>query len=133
MAVEDSKAPSEIASEDLDFPTATRRAGYAPPLAEGPTPQVQQVQLNDGSVVRYTWYRFVDQPALAALGLDLDQKSALQSLVEQIHREWDSNAEFMKPPSEGALVKIQDEVIVQPPVNGAVGWVPVVISQTAAD
>ena len=133
LAVEDSKAPSEIVSEDLGFPSATRRAGYAPPLAEGPAPQVQQVQLNDGSVVRYTWYRFVDQPALAALGLDPDQKSALQSLVEQIHREWDSNAEFMKPPSEGALVKIQDEVIVQPPVNGEVGWVPVVISQTAAD
>ena len=94
---------------------------------------MQQALLNDGSVVRYTWYRFVEQPAVVALDLDETQKAALQSLVEQIHRQWGPNAEFMKPPSEGGLAKIQTEVIVKPPAGAEVGWVPVVISQTAAD
>ena len=132
LAVDRSDSPSEITSVDLGFPGASRRSGYAPPLADGPVPRVQQVALNDGSVVRYTWYRFVEQPAIVALGLNESQQMALQSLVEQVHRQWDANSEFMKPPSEGDLVNIQNEVIVQPPAGAEVGWVPVVISQTAA-
>ena len=133
LAVDRSDSPSEITSVNLGFPGATRKSGYAPPLADGPAPRVQQALLNDGSVVRYTWYRFVEQPAVVALDLDDTQKAALQSLVEQIHRQWGPNAEFMKPPSEGGLAKIQTEVIVKPPAGAEVGWVPVVISQTAAD
>ena len=41
----------------------------------GPSPRVSVVTLNDGSVVRYTWYRFVDQPAIAALGLSESQRA----------------------------------------------------------
>lgn len=132
LAVDRSDSPSEMTSTDLVFPGAIRRSGYAPPLADGPAPRVQQALLNDGSVVRYTWYRFVEQPAVVALDLDDAQKAGLQSLVEQIHRQWGPNAIFMMPPSEGDLARIQTEVIVAPPTGAEVGWVPVVISQTAA-
>tara|TARA_B100000131_G_scaffold220711_1_gene212184 strand:- start:761 stop:1045 length:285 start_codon:yes stop_codon:yes gene_type:complete len=93
---------------------------------------VSVVTLNDGSVVRYTWYRFVDQPAIAALDLSESQKERLQGLAERIHAQWNQQAVFIQPPSAGNLVQVQDEVLVNPPKGAEVGWVPVVISQTVA-
>ena len=131
-ATDGTGSPSEMDSTEARFPSAARRTGYAPSLEDGPAPQVREVQLNDGSVLRYTWYRFVDQPALAALGLTAKQKTDLQTIVEQIHTEWGQQTEFIKPPSRGDLVELQQEVLVEPPAGAEVGWVPVVISQTAA-
>ena len=131
-ATDGTGSPSELDSTEARFPSAARRTGYAPSLNEGPAPQVREVQLNDGSILRYTWYRFVDQPALAALALTAKQKTDLQTIVEQIHTEWGQQTEFIKPPSQGDLVELQQEVLVEPPAGAEVGWVPVVISQTAA-
>ena len=131
-ATDGTGAPSEMDSTEARFPSAARRTGYAPALEDGPAPQVREVQLNDGSVLRYTWYRFVDQPALAALDLTAKQKTDLQTIVEQIHTEGGQQTEFIEPPSQGNLVELQQEVLVEPPAGAEVGWVPVVISQTAA-
>ncbi|HJL99849.1 MAG TPA: hypothetical protein QF846_09435 [Acidimicrobiales bacterium] len=131
-ATDGTGSPSQLNSTEARFPSAARKTGYAPSLEDGPEPQVREVQLNDGSVLRYTWYRFVDQPALAALGLTTKQKTDLQAIVERIHTQWGQQTEFIKPPSQGDLVELQQEVLVQPPTGAEVGWVPVVISQTAA-
>jgi hypothetical protein len=131
-ATDGTESPSQLDSTGARFPSAARKTGYAPSLEDGPAPQVREVQLNDGSVLRYTWYRFVDQPALAALGLTTKQKTDLQAIVERIHTQWGQQTEFIKPPSQGDLVELQQEVLVQPPTGAEVGWVPVVISQTAA-
>ena len=127
-----SNSPSELNTTQSNFPTARRRSGYAPLLDNGPAPQVREVRLNDGSVLRYTWYRFVDQPAIEALDLTTKQQTDLQSVVERIHTQWGEQTEFIKPPSQGELVELQQELIVEPPPGAEVGWVPVVISQTAA-
>ena len=132
-ATDGTGSPSQLDSTGARFPSAARKTGYAPSLEDGPAPQVREVQLNDGSVLRYTWYRFVDQPALAALGLTTKQKTDLQTVVEQIHTQWGQQTEFIKPPSQGDLVELQQEVLVEPPTGAEVGWVPVVISQTAAE
>ncbi len=131
-ATDGTGSPSQLDSTEARFPSAARKSGYAPSLEDGPEPQVREVQLNDGSVLRYTWYRFVDQPALAALGLTTKQKTDLQAIVERIHTQWGQQTEFIKPPSQGDLVELQQEVLVEPPTGAEVGWVPVVISQTAA-
>ena len=132
-AGDETDAPTQLGSVDAIFPSAVRRTGYAPDLDDGPAPQVREVKLNDGSLLRYTWYRFVDQPALAALGLTTKQKAALQSIVERIHSQWGQQTEFIKPPSQGELAELQHELLVQPPPGAEAGWVPVVISQTAAE
>ena len=129
--VDTSEAPSQLQIPS-PFAPATRKSGYAPPLDDGPLPRVSVVTLNDGSVVRYTWYRFVDQPAIAALGLGESQKERLQDAAERIHAQWNQQAIFIEPPSEGTLVEVQGEVLVTPPKGAEVGWVPVVISQTAS-
>ena len=129
--VDTSEAPPQL-QVPSPFASATRKSGYAPPLDDGPLPRVSVVTLNDGSVVRYTWYRFVDQPAIAALGLSESQKERLQDAVERIHAQWNQQAIFIQPPSEGTLVEVQGEVLVTPPRGAEVGWVPVVISQTAS-
>ena len=129
--VDTSEAPSQLQIPS-PFAPATRKSGYAPPLDDGPLPRVSVVTLNDGSVVRYTWYRFVDQPAIAALGLSESQKERLQDAAERIHAQWNQQAIFIQPPSEGTLVEVQGEVLVTPPKGAEVGWVPVVISQTAS-
>ena len=129
--VDTSESPSELQIPS-PFASATRKSGYAPPLDDGPLPRVSVVTLNDGSVVRYTWYRFVDQPAIAALGLSESQKERLQDAAERIHAQWNQQAIFIQPPSEGTLVEVQGEVLVTPPKGAEVGWVPVVISQTAS-
>ncbi len=129
--VDTSEAPPQL-QVPSPFASATRKSGYAPPLDDGPLPRVSVVTLNDGSVVRYTWYRFVDQPAIAALGLSESQKERLQGAAERIHAQWNQQAIFIQPPSEGTLVEVQGEVLVTPPKGAEVGWVPVVISQTAS-
>lgn len=132
-AVDGAESPSQLDSTQAVFPAAVRKTGYAPSLDNGLAPQVREVHLNDGSVLRYTWYRFVDQPALAVLGLSAKQKTDLQAIVERIHAQWGHQTEFIRPPSQGELVELQQEVLVEPPAGAEVGWVPVVISQTAAE
>tara|TARA_B100002052_G_scaffold108670_1_gene100190 strand:+ start:210 stop:1046 length:837 start_codon:yes stop_codon:yes gene_type:complete len=129
--VDASESPTQL-QIPAPFARSARQSGYAPPLDNGPLPQVRTANLNDGSVVRYTWYRFVDQPAIAALGLSESQKERLQGLAERIHAQWNQQAVFIQPPSAGNLVQVQDEVLVNPPKGAEVGWVPVVISQTVA-
>jgi len=129
--VDTSESPSQLQIPS-PFAAAARQSGYAPPLDDGPLPRVSVVTLNDGSVVRYTWYRFVDQPAIAALSLSESQKERLQDAAERIHAQWNQQAIFIQPPSEGTLVEVQGEVLVTPPKGAEVGWVPVVISQTAS-
>ena len=53
-------------------------------IAAGPF----EVELVDGSIVTYSWYRFIDQPVLKHLNWDQKERNRLQSVVEKIHSEW---------------------------------------------
>ncbi len=86
--------------------------------------------LDDGSVVDYVWYRFVDQPAIARLGLDANQRAELQRFVEGLHRESGLNGVSVAPPAgDGHLATIDPGAIVTPPEGLTAGFVPIVIRQ----
>jgi hypothetical protein len=87
------------------------------------------IQLTDKSLVTYYWYRFADQPALQESTLTDGEKEKLQQLVENIHRFWTPEKEYMPAPASGALVSVDDAIIVTPPPGLEVGYVPIVTRQ----
>ena len=86
-------------------------------------------QLNDGSTVTYVWYKFINQPAIAQLELDQDTLQNLQSLVEKMHTQYGLNGPTIAPPSLGNLIGLDNALIVTPPPNLSVGYVPIAIGQ----
>jgi hypothetical protein len=85
--------------------------------------------LADGSKVTYAWYRFVDQPALQNLGLSDAQKAGLQAFVERLHAGWPITSDYMPPPTTGVLATLDPALLVKPPRDQAVGYVPIVTRQ----
>ena len=88
-------------------------------------------RLADGSVVTYSWYRFVDQPSFQQYHWGADKKAKLQALVEKLHANWPIDREYMAPPTTGKLVALDDALIVTPPAGLEVGYVPIVTRQSA--
>jgi hypothetical protein len=85
-------------------------------------------QLNDGSVVEYRWYKFVDQPALQRFELNETEKAALQSAVIKMQTDW-AKAPMMANPSKGNLVSFDEGLLASPPKGLEYGYVPIVIKQ----
>jgi hypothetical protein len=54
----------------------------------GPVRGPFQVRLADGSLVTYSWYRFVDQPSFQQYAWNEVKKAKLQAFVEKIHAAW---------------------------------------------
>jgi hypothetical protein len=91
--------------------------------------------LADGSQVIYYWYRFIDQPSLQQYReVWTDSiKTAMQSLVEKIHKNWTTDKQYMPLPTNGkSLVPIDPALIVEPPSGFEIGYVPIVTCQEAA-
>jgi hypothetical protein len=91
--------------------------------------------LDDGSVVRYRWYRFTDQPVFWNLknefpDLYSDAKlQELQETIEMMHQKWDGSVNLLeRPASTDAfhLAEIDHGLIVEPPAGKEIGWVPIV-------
>ncbi|MBX2873909.1 MAG: hypothetical protein KTR30_17470 [Saprospiraceae bacterium] len=97
----------------------------------GPASGPYETTLNDGSVVTYCWYRFIDQPVFSQFNWTEEKKSALQSLIEKIHAEWPIDRDYMPKQTFGDLVSIDDNLIVTPPDGLEVGYVPIVVKQTS--
>jgi hypothetical protein len=87
--------------------------------------------LSDGSSVTYAWYRFVDQPSVRALGWSEEEQKAVQALVERLHVQWAAGSEYLPAPNRGKLVELDGALRVIPPEGFEVGYVPVVLGQTA--
>jgi hypothetical protein len=85
-------------------------------------------QLNDGSVVEYRWYKFVDQPALQRFELNETEKSALQSAVIKMQKDW-AKSPMMANPSKGNLVSFDVGMLASPPKGLEYGYVPIVVKQ----
>ena len=90
-----------------------------------------QVHPGDGSVVTYYWYRFADQPALMNADLTDHEREELQTRVENIHRNWTKEREYLPPPAIGKLAEIDPAMIVTPPKGLEAGYVPIVTRQAA--
>ena len=103
---------------------------------EGCDPEIHESVLDDGSKIKYRWYRFKDQPSFKYLKIDYpdiytdEYLDLVQSRVEQMHKEWGPNQEFIANPEtleNFHLVELDNGSVVQPPVGKEVGWVPIVL------
>ena len=60
-----------------------------------------KTKLSDGSNVTYVWYKFINQPAISKLNIDLESKIKLQQLIEKFHRQYGTNGLTFADPSKG--------------------------------
>ena len=102
----------------------------------GCDPEVHETTLDDGSVVRYRWYRFSDQPVFYNMTREYPEAYSeakleqLQATIETMHQEWDGNVNLLERPSSTDafhLAEVDHGLIVDPPAGKEVGWVPIVI------
>ncbi len=103
----------------------------APGAEPGPKVGPFTARLADGSVVTYSWYRFVDQPSFQQYAWSEEKKAKLQAFVEKLHAHWPIDREYMAPPSRGTLVALDPALLVTPPKGLEVGYVPIVTRQSA--
>ena len=99
----------------------------------GPVAGPFQAHPGDGSVVTYYWYRFADQPALLNADLTDQEREAMQSRVEKLHRNWKKDREYLPPPARGKLAELDPSVLVTPPAGLEAGYVPIVTRQGAKE
>ncbi len=84
--------------------------------------------LNNGSVVDYVWYRFIDQPAIVNLGLSAADRAKLQTWAESVHAQG-LNGLTIAPPTSGQLASFDPGILVTPPAGLSRGYVPIAIGQ----
>jgi hypothetical protein len=133
-AIAAAEVPAETQLTTQEFKRAERGEPYTSPTVgawsvPGGTSGPFTVKLIDGSLVTYSWYRFVDQPSLQQYDWSAEKKAALQALVEKIHANWPINRNYMPPPSYGELAVLDPALIVTPPRGLEIGYVPIVTRQ----
>jgi len=99
----------------------------------GPVAGPFQAHPGDGSVVTYYWYRFADQPALLNADLTDEERENLQTRVENLHRNWKKDRDYLAPPTIGKLADIDPALIVTPPPGLELGYVPIATRQAAEE
>jgi hypothetical protein len=136
VAVAPRDVPVETQLLAQEFKLARLGAPYTSPTTgawsnPGASSEPFTVKLADGSVVTYSWYRFVDQPSIQQYEWSEQKKAKLQSFVEKIHATWPVDRDYMASPSRGALVTLDPALLVTPPKGMDVGYVPIVTRQSA--
>jgi hypothetical protein len=136
VAIGAADVPPETRLLAQQFTLAERGVPYTSPTTgvwsrPGPKSGPFTVKLADGSLVTYSWYRFVDQPSFQQYAWSEAKKAQLQALVENIHANWPIDRCYMAPPSHGSLVKLDPALLVTPPKGLEVGYVPIVTRQSA--
>ena len=137
-AVPLSAVPVETGLPAAEFPVARTDSAYESPdgpetvwSRPGPKAGPFKAKLADGSVVTYAWYRFVDQPSLAHADVDESEKLGLQTKVEKIHAHWTPALDYLPPPAAGKIVALDPALLVKPPKGMELGYVPIVLRQSA--
>jgi hypothetical protein len=133
-AIAAAELPPETQLATQEFKRADRGEPYtSPTVGAWSVPGAKSgpftVKLVDGSLVTYSWYRFVDQPSFQQYNWSAEKKAALQALVEKIHASWPIDRNYMPPPSHGELAALDPALIVMPPKGLEMGYVPIVTSQ----
>ncbi|MDH4240799.1 MAG: hypothetical protein OEW48_14670, partial [Phycisphaerae bacterium] len=138
VAVSAADVPPETQLLKREFKLAGRGEPYTSPTTgawsnPGPARGPFTAILADGSMVTYSWYRFVDQPSFQQYKWSDEKKAKLQSFVEKIHASWPIDRDYMAPPGRGILATLDPALIVTPPEGLEVGYVPIVTRQEDAD
>lgn len=136
VAVSPADVPAETGLLDKEFKVADRGAPYTSPTTgawthPGAKAGPFTVHLADGSVVTYSWYRFVDQPSFQQYAWSDAKKAKLQALVEKLHATWPTDRDYMAPLGHGSLVQLDPALLVTPPTGLEVGYVPIVTGQAS--
>jgi len=136
VAVAAADVPPETGLQKQEFQLAGRGEPYTSPTTgawsrSGPKSGPFTVKLADGSLVTYSWYRFVDQPSFKQYDWSEEKKAKLQAFVEKIHATWPIDRDYMVTPSRGTLVALDPALLVTPPKGLEVGYVPIVTRQSA--
>ena len=104
--------------------------------------QINETTLDDGSVISYRWYRFVDQPVFWNMKREHPEfytdayLSDLQATIETMHTQWDGTVNLLERPAnknQFHLAEIDHGLLVEPPTGKEVGWVPIVTQVTHPD
>jgi hypothetical protein len=138
VVISPGEVPAETGLHSQAFKLAEPGVPYTSPgkgawTQPGPRTGPFTVQLADGSLVTYSWYRFVDQPSLQQYDWNAEKKAKLQSFVEKLHATWPMDRDYMGPPTRGKLVSLDPALIVTPPRGLAIGYVPIVTRQVASN
>jgi hypothetical protein len=138
VAVSAADLPAETKLLSKEFKLAKPGSPYTSPAGgawgnPGPACGPFTVKLSDGSLVTYSWYRFVDQPSFQQYGWSDDKKAKLQSFVEKIHATWPIDRDYMAPPSSGTLATLDPALILTPPPGLEAGYVPIATRQAAKE
>jgi hypothetical protein len=97
--------------------------------------EIHQTTLDDGSIISYRWYRFIDQPVFWNMKREYPDfytdsyLADLQMTMENMHRNWDGSVNLLERPADQArfhLAEIDHGLILDPPAGKEVGWVPIV-------
>ena len=134
VVVAAAEVPAETKLQPQEFKLAGKGKPYTSPTTgawtkPGPKLGPFTAKLVDGSVVTYSWYRFVDQPSFQQYSWSAEKKAKLQSFVEKLHASWPTDRDYMAPPTRGQLVALDSALLVTPPVGFEIGYVPIVTHQ----
>ena len=138
VAVPAAAVPAETKLLTQEFKRAQMGVPYTSPSGgawakPGPKLGPFTARLADGSVVTYSWYRFVDQPSFQQYHWSAEKKAKLQALVEKLHVHWPLDRDYMAPPTRGKLVALDPALLVTPPPGLEAGYVPIVTRQALAE
>jgi hypothetical protein len=102
----------------------------------GCDPIIYESVLDDGSKVKYRWYKFRYQPTFQELMVDYPEiytekyLNDIQATIAEMHKSWGSNQDFLDTPSSVNnlhLVELDNGLIVDTPPGKEFGWVPIVL------
>jgi len=138
VAVPAAAVPAETKLLTQEFKRARKGVPYTSPSGGAWTQPGAKLgpftaRLVDGSVVTYSWYRFVDQPSIQQYHWSAEKQAKLQALVEKLHAHWTLDRDYMAPPTQGKLVALDPALLVTPPPGLEIGYVPIVTRQEAKD
>ena len=140
-AIPKEDVPKDLGLEDVDFSNHEDHEPqtYVTPedpnsvwLSPGPVAGPFTAHPEDGSEITYSWYRFADQPSIAHSSLSQEEREALQTKVEMMHRHWTKDKEYLAPPTRGGLAEFDPALIVTPPEGLEIGYVPIATRQGPA-
>lgn len=131
IAISEADAPKPLQRAQFAKSTSDKSFTYDSPswwLDGVSTSAEQSVDLVDGTTITYRWFRFSDQPALRRLGLTATEKARLQNLAEDLQRQW-NNSSPQAAASSGELLSFDTNILLSPPNQYSVGYVPIVVRQ----